>query len=216
MKKLTSSKKKQAVENYKKIFKRINFNGGLYFNILKKNLDEYIKHEKQVEKEHKKGAVFSILGGNKFRYKMQHNEVVVIAFAAMFLECIIWDYAAVNTSQTFAEHALGKIDLVAKWKVIPKLINDNKKIEIDGKAISLLKTLVQERNLLVHSKSKALSDNYEEVIDYISTHSEGRRKITAKEAHQCVIDCTEELKKIDTTDYWFFQNAIWDSYKNSL
>ena len=29
-----------------------------------------------------------------------------------------------------------------------------------------------------------------------------------------IIDCTDGLKKVDTTDYWFFQDNAWDSYMN--
>lgn len=212
MPKLTSAKKKEIVENYKKIFIRPGFNAGLYFNTLKITLVEYIKYEKQIEEQCKDNPILSILVGNKIRYKMQHSELVVITFAAMFLECLIWDYAAVNTSQKMAKDYLGKMSLIGKWEVVPKLVNNDKRIKIDSKAMSLLKKLVKERNNIVHSKSKALSDDYDEVMKYISSHSTGRRNITAKEAHQCLIDCTEELKKIDTTGYWFFKKGRWDSY----
>ena len=46
----------------------------------------------------------------------------------MLLECIIWDYAAVNTSQSLTEDSLGDISLIGKWKVIPKLVNNDKNI----------------------------------------------------------------------------------------
>ena len=49
-------------------------------------------------------------------------------------------------------------------------------------------------------------------MKYIDALSQGR-SITANEVYQCVIDCTDGLKKIDTTDYWFFQDDAWDSYK---
>ena len=210
MPKLTSAKKKEIVENYKKTFIRPGFNGGLYFNILKINLEEYAKHEKQREEAYKKGFPLEIIVRHRIQYKMQPYELVTITFAAMFLECLIWDYAAVNTTQKMAKDYLGKMSLIGKWEVIPKLVNNDKKIKIGRKAISLLKKLVTERNKIVHSNSKALSDNYDEVMKYVSSHSTGARDITAKEAHQCVIGCTEGLKKIDTTNYWFFK--IWDSY----
>lgn len=153
MAKLTFAEKKRIVENYKNIFIRPGFNGGLYFNILKINLEEHTKCEKKVKESYKKSFILEFLTRQKMKYKMQHYELVTITFAAMFLECLIWDYAAVNTSQKLAEESLGKIGLLAKWKVIPKLTNNNNKIGIESSAISLLKKLVRERNRIVHSKS---------------------------------------------------------------
>ncbi len=59
---------------------------------------------------------------------MKHNELIAITFAAMLLECIIWDYAEINTSQSLTEDSLGDISLIGKWKVIPKLVNNDKNI----------------------------------------------------------------------------------------
>ncbi len=215
MKELTSDEKKQIVEKYKKMFERANFNGYLYLDIIRQNRKAYIKCNNDSRNIDRNPNVKDwFMDYYKLKNKMQNAEPIIITFAAMFLECLIWDYAAVNTTQKMAKDYLGKMSLIGKWEVVPKLINNDKKIKIDSKAISLLKKLVKERNNIVHSKSKALSDNYDEVMKYIDALSQGR-SISADEVHQCVIDCTDGLKKVDTTDYWFFQGNAWDSYKNS-
>ena len=216
MRRLNASEKKQIVENYKKMFKRANFNGYLYLAILKNNLNEYIECKNNSDALYR-----SIINTGewlskyyKLKNKMQNAEPIIIAFATMFLECLIWDYLAVNTTQKIAKDYLGKMSLIGKWEVVPKLVNNDKNISIDREAISLLKKLVKERNDIVHSKSKTLPDNYEEHMEYISELSQGR-SITPNEAYQCVIDCTDGLKKIDATDYWFFKDNAWDSFKNA-
>ena len=215
MNKPTAKEKKEIVQYYKSHLKRINFNGHLYLDIIKKNIEEYLDSKQQYEEADNEGSLEFMPKKDNFKSQMEHKELTVITFAAMFLECLIWDYAAVNTSQTFAENSLGKLNLLAKWKVIPKLINDDKKIEINSNVIFFLDKLVKERNEIVHSKSKPFPDTYKKLMKYIDTPSQGRN-ITARESYQCVIDCTEGLKKVDTTNYWFFQDkyASWKDFKS--
>ena len=133
--------------------------------------------------------------------KMKQNELIAITFAAMFLECIIWDYAAVNTSQNLTEGYLSDIGLIGKWKIIPKLVNNNKSINIDSEAIALLKKLVKERNNIIHSKSKAVPDKCDEIMRIETKGS----AITIPETAECVNRCMEGLQKVDTTNYWYFE-----------
>lgn len=215
MKELTTDEKKKIVNDYKKYCKRAYFNGYLYLAILKNSLNEYINCNEESKELYKGVEIKELISDySELKNKIKHNEIIAIICAAMFLECLIWDYSAVNVSQTFTKDALGKMNLLAKWKVVPKLVNNNKKITINSNAIHLLGNLVKERNSIVHSKSKAIPDDYEKFMKYIDTLSQGR-SFTANEAYQCVIDCTDELKKVDTTDYWFFQDNAWDSYKKA-
>jgi hypothetical protein len=75
-------------------------------------------------------------------------------FAAMCLEAFIYDYAATNFTDSYAKKYLDKLDLVAKWVVIPKLALC---VEFpkDSQAFEYLRAIKKERDKLVHSKSRA-------------------------------------------------------------
>ncbi len=199
---------KKYVETYKRIYKRMNFNGAIYLSIFNNAVKQYEVHKKEAEdlfgSVGKTGmgmsAVKWYVQKPAIELKMKQNELIAITFAAMFLECIIWDYAAVNTSQSLAKKSLDKISLIGKWRIIPKLVNNDKNINIDHKAIVLLKKLVQERNDIIHSKSKEVPDTYNKIME--EEKKEG--KITIPETEECVRRCFEGLKKVDTTNYWCF------------
>lgn len=134
---------------------------------------------------------------------MKHNELIIITFAAMYLECVIWDYAATNFSKKYIETYLENMNLPAKWLTIPKLVNDTN-VGISPKALKLLVKLVKERNAIVHSKSKAVPDTYDEIKKIENKN----RKITVSEVEESIIECLTELQKIDTKNYWFFRENM--------
>lgn len=190
---------------YKKVKPRINFNGGTYLEIVQMNLALYNNQCQNLEllkgKTQKEGSFVETVALSKL---IQQSHLTVITFATMFLECVIWDYSATNTSQLLTEKALGKMSLLGKWQVIPKLVNNNKKINIDSDGIALLKKLVDERNDIVHSKSKPVPDTYEELIRAIKKES----KITIPETINCIKKCIASLKEIDSTNYWFLAGHL--------
>jgi len=193
------------VDEYKKAMPRINFNGKTYFEIVKMNLILYNNNcqnmELLKEKTQKKDLFVETVA---LSTGIQQNRLTVITFATMFLECVIWDYAATNTSQLLTEKALGKMSLLGKWQVIPKLVNNNKNINIDSDGIGLLKKLVDERNDIVHPKSKPVPDTYEKLIRAFKTEA----KITIPETINCIQKCIASLKEIDTTNYWFLEGDL--------
>jgi hypothetical protein len=134
---------------------------------------------------------------------MKHNKLIIITFAAMYLECVIWDYAASNFGKTYIKTYLENMNLSAKWLTIPKLVNDTN-VGISSKALSLLVKLVKERNAIVHSKSKAVPGTYDEIKKIENKN----RKITVAEVEECINKCLTELKKIDTKNYWLFRDDI--------
>ncbi len=117
---LTPLEQKQYVESYKKTQKRMNFNGEHYLTIFKNGVEQYGTHKKELDdyfetsKENGTITLTWFLKSKEIQLKMKHNELMAITFAALFLECIIWDYAAVNTSQGLTEEYLEpvtKLDL---------------------------------------------------------------------------------------------------------
>lgn len=212
---LPKSEQKQYVESYKALAKRMNFNGNEYLTIFADAAKQYKAYEKQIEdlfETCKRNGTTSLewyIQHQEIDIKMKREELIAITFAVMFLECFIWDYAAVNTSQKFAECYLEKINLLGKWKVIPKLVNNDKNINIGQKAITLLKKLVRERNNIVHSKSKLVPNTYAE----IKKIEKKACQITITETWECIRECIEGLKKVDTTNYWYFEEEVKHTFK---
>lgn len=75
-----------------------------------------------------------------------------IVFTAMTLEAGIFDLAAINLGDEISTTHLDKLDLQAKWVVVPQLICGSS-MRVDGAALNNLRSLVKARNRLVHHKS---------------------------------------------------------------
>lgn len=204
--KLGAANKKKFMESLKKSTKRINFEGDTYYTIFNEAYVGYLanviisaKLEGSKDKRKKtEDWLYLFAKQQATRQLMRRHNLVAISFATMFLESIIWDYAAINTSQNLAKEHLSKLDLVGKWKVVPKLVN-GKEVSIGSKAIGLLKKLNKERNKIVHSKSKPVPDSYDEYMEYLNKAPD----ITIDGAIECMKECIKELQKVDTTNYWF-------------
>jgi hypothetical protein len=80
----------------------------------------------------------------------------VIVFAAMCLEAAIFDYAAIHLGDKYVLQNLDRLDLAAKWAVVPRLIT-GKSLRPDGQALADLNGLIRARNKLVHAKSAPLN-----------------------------------------------------------
>lgn len=79
--------------------------------------------------------------------------IKTIVFSAMALEAAAFEFAAVQLGETFARRYLDKLDVLGKWIVIPRLVC-GRSLREDGPAINSLRSLVKDRNALVHHKSK--------------------------------------------------------------
>jgi|GEM_PF-1362001 len=88
---------------------------------------------------------------NPIQEEINSCSCIVVVLSALALEGYIYDYAARNLSDSFADD-IDKLDAVSKWLVIPQLVT-GKKFPKDGKAFQLLKQLVSDRNYLAHPKS---------------------------------------------------------------
>jgi hypothetical protein len=75
-----------------------------------------------------------------------------IVFSGMACEAAIYDLAAIHLGDDYTAQYIDKLDLVAKWIVVPSLIS-GRKLNEHGPAINSLRTLVRTRNALVHHKS---------------------------------------------------------------
>ena len=125
---------------------------GRKFETMRKMWDDFEKDFPAVQK------VVSVVPTNDKIYlvdKQYKHWATAVLFGAMCLEAFIYDYAARAFSDTYMKRYLDKLDLKAKWVVIPKLVM-GKGFPTDSQAFQNLSRLVVERNRLVHHKSKPL------------------------------------------------------------
>lgn len=81
--------------------------------------------------------------------------VETIVFSAMCFEAAIYDYAAWQLGDSYAKGHLEKLDVVAKWVIVPRLVCQAE-IRKDRAPFARFKQLIAARNLLVHHKSEPL------------------------------------------------------------
>jgi hypothetical protein len=82
--------------------------------------------------------------------------LVVVVFAAFALEAYINNYAITTLSKNYFKHYLDKLDVAAKWVVVPRLVTGDQ-LKTGSRAIQDLVWLVSLRNTLAHFKSKELT-----------------------------------------------------------
>lgn len=91
------------------------------------------------------------------RWGELHNQLVkhacvAIIFAAAAAEAYIYDYGARGTSDTFMKKYVDRLDLPAKWVVVPQLVK-GQPFPRERQGFELLGKLVKARDHLVHFKS---------------------------------------------------------------
>ena len=123
---------------------------GTFIEIARKN---WVSAQANMEKLLELREKLSQLTGDDANY-FEHSEIepveteidssccIIIVMSALASEGYIYDYAARNLSDSFAED-IDKLDAVGKWLIIPQLVT-GKKFPKDGKAYQTLKQLVRE------------------------------------------------------------------------
>ncbi|MHB9093495.1 MAG: hypothetical protein ACYC21_02390, partial [Eubacteriales bacterium] len=133
------------------------------------------------------------------------HSITTIVFCALAVEAFIYDYGARNTSDTYIQKYVDKLDTISKWVVIPKLVT-GKEFPKENQSFELLSRLVKNRNSLVHHKavnvefgSKDFEQKYKKVM--------GDLPLKAKEAITVFSELISDLKKVDSNlninDYGF-------------
>lgn len=90
-----------------------------------------------------------------------------IVFSAMSFEAAIYDFAAIHLGDKYVMDHLDRLDLVSKWLVVIRFVAG---IELPKSEapFAALKSLVIDRNRLVHSKSRPFDfDNQEQQYEKI-------------------------------------------------
>ena len=211
------NKRKSPLDKLKEKYPRACFDGVLFFEIC---ADACISIKQKRQELQKLEGAKSKNGRLRRRSveelglldEISKNECVAITFAAMCLESCIWDYAASSTSQNYTEDYLEKLDFVAKWVVIPKLMcgSDITKARINGTCLlDRLRKLKKARNALVHSKSKPRPNNLTEIVKAMNR----KRDISVEDAFHLIGLLLRELEKVDKTKWWLFKTP---PYRHSM
>lgn len=83
-----------------------------------------------------------------------HNEAIItVVFCTMTLEAYINEYGIANSSRSFFQNHLEKLNLISKFTLIPRL-NNKPELETDKQDFQDLKWLINLRNDLTHYKIK--------------------------------------------------------------
>jgi hypothetical protein len=101
--------------------------------------------------------------------EMARQAYVTVVFAAVALEGFINRRAISALSKTYFDKYLDRLDLVAKWAVIPRIAAGRTLIDQDGKAFQGLKKLVADRNRLVHPKIRHIA-SVEDIRQFATTY----------------------------------------------
>jgi hypothetical protein len=115
--------------------------------------------------------------------------LVVVVFSALTLEAYINHYGISRLSRNYFSNYLDKLDMIAKWIVIPKVVT-GKQLDSGSAAMQDLDWLVTLRNKLVHYKSKKVAVNNIQTSDFLWYEDAAR-------AVQAVRRVTAALKGID-------------------
>ncbi|WP_374327297.1 hypothetical protein [Azonexus sp.] len=128
---------------------RLNALAWHYYGIAESSYDQFLYAEKNL-------VPFPGDGDPKEHFASERRlldaSFQTIVFAGMACEAAIYDLAAIQLGDDYASTYLDKLDLVAKWVVVPSLIC-GQTLKLDGPAINSLRTLTRTRNALVHHKS---------------------------------------------------------------
>lgn len=131
--------------------------------------------------------------------EIQNCRLISLIFAALCLESFIYDYAAEELSKNYTNKYLDKLNLVAKWVIIPKLVL-GRELDRNGQAYENVVCLKRQRDKIVHSKSTPkISD--EELNKFLKNSSKAKnstiREYLTINSYQKVIEVFGELKKLE-------------------
>ncbi|MBN1618897.1 hypothetical protein JW887_06190 [Candidatus Dojkabacteria bacterium] len=115
---------------------------------------------------------------------------IIIIFAHIFLEALIYDFCAINFSDSYTRNYIDKLNFLSKWVVIPRLVT-GEDFSTDSQAFQLLTKVNTYRNQLVHLKTKKINnEKLEKECQNINLD------LCVSECFECMGEALLELKKI--------------------
>ena len=127
--------------------------------------------------------------------------LIVILFTVTALEAYIYDYAARHFSDTYAEKYLDKLNIIGKWVVVPRLVT-GRELPRSRKWFSLMKEIVEARNVIVHSKSSSPPRAEKEVSTYLKNiqSRENQFAKSAKQSAELLKLLVDEMSELDSDE----------------
>lgn len=138
--------------------------------------------------------------------KREQAVIAPIISAAMCLEAFSYDYVATNLGNTYAKKFFEKLDVPSRIVIATKLVT-GKDFPTDCAAFGKMKSIIKQRNKLVHFKSKNFDITEREVFyDYINEISEEMEK-TVDICEEAVRGIMIEIDKLHGEGR-FYESAI--------
>ena len=144
----------------------------------------------------------------QFQIRQLQSHIVVIVFSHLFMEAVIYDYGATNTSDSYMKRHIDKLDFLSKWVIVPELVTNNS-FPTDSQAYELLSKLKYARNTLVHFKTKnnPCQPTYEDLL------KEEDERIGVIECFNCMSETLKELNHLGKNKWPLFK---WGYIKNLI
>lgn len=122
------------------------------------------------------------------------NCIIAVTFSAMALEAFIYDYAAIEFGDEYVKNYIDKLDTVAKWVIVPRIVA-GKEISKDKHCFELLRQTVRLRNEFVHSKSR----QFNEEVFYNLSNKFGTKQLSkySADAIKAMDELANEIDFID-------------------
>jgi len=176
---------------------RFDSKSSLYFDICRESYKDFEKYNAEFLKKIKNR---NTLASHNWSDLLELSEirrrcwVQAIIFGALCLEAFVYDYAASHFSDTFTKEYLEKLEFMAKWVLIPKLVT-GRDFPRANQAFEHLTKLVSQRNQLVHAKSKRTPSNEEELKALAEGYKSAKRGTL--NPYQTVIEVLTELRNLE-------------------
>ena len=170
-----------------------------YFQVCRDKVKEYESIEEELKnyRETSKGHdILEIEEKIADAYSRRERAVVIpIVFGAMCLEAFIYDYGANHISGKYMKEHLDKLSIPSKFLVVSKLVT-GKQFPTDSQAYEGLVKLKEDRNSLVHFKSKHFSDSQLTELEAWHVNMNTELRDAMYNAYNTVPKVMDELDKL--------------------
>ncbi|WP_373548962.1 hypothetical protein [Haliscomenobacter sp.] len=126
----------------------------------------------------------------KDRSKKSYTKCII--FLAIYLEAFIYDYGATRLGDTYMKKYLERLDVVSKWKIIPKLATNNE-IRYDNHKYGYLKEIISLRNSFVHNKTQDIKV----ILGKKDEKKKRENELTLSTCFECLEFLISEIFRID-------------------
>lgn len=150
--------------------------------------------------------------GSYLVFQASQKNIIVI-FTHIFLEALIYDFCAINFSDSYTKKYIDKLNFLSKWVVIPRLVT-GEDFSNDSQAFQLLNKINTYRNQIVHLKTRKISkEEFEKESKSLNLD------FCVSECFECMGEALSELKKIgehksDMFKKGMIEKIINKDYKN--